>query len=120
MKVVKYPLPVNEIIDRFQEVLKDKDLVFRTSDLYKAGIENQDVLNEALLKTIHILRLANLNTSHYIKRIYVTDIENGNTYLDWRMNKMTFFFVILNAESQNPVIVKWKSKILDLLKLDID
>lgn len=117
MSIIKYPLTINEIISRFQEAVNDIDLFHTTADLYKAGIETESDLNEALLKTIHILCLANLDTSHYLKRIYVTDIESGKTYLDWRMDKMIFSLVILNAEGQNSIILQWKKKILNTIKL---
>jgi hypothetical protein len=116
MNIVKYPLPIHEIISRFQEVVNDSELCYRTIDLYKAGVETEKDLNEALLKTIHILRVANLNTTQYLKRIYVTEIESGKTYLEWRMNKLAFFLAILNAESQNPIILKWKEKIIKMMK----
>ncbi|MFQ3578646.1 MAG: hypothetical protein SNJ71_00720 [Bacteroidales bacterium] len=117
MNIIKYPLPINEIISRFQEAVNDVDLCYRTSDLYRAGVETEAELNDALLKTIHILRLANLDTTRYLKRIYVTEIDSGKTYIDWRMNKISFFFVLLNAEGQNSIILQWKKKILNTIKI---
>lgn len=115
MNIIKYPLSVNEIISRFQEAANDVELRYRTTDLYRAGIETETDMNEALLKTVHTLRLANLDTTHYLKRIYITEIESGKTYLDWRMNKLAFFFVILNSECQNSIILHWKRKILNTI-----
>lgn len=110
-------MPIHEIINRFQEAVCDFELCYRTSDLYRAGIESKTELNETLQKTIHILRLANLDTTQYLKRIYVTEIDSGKTYIDWRMNKISFFFVLLQAECQNPIILQWKKKILDMIKI---
>lgn len=115
MNIIRYPLSVNEIISRFQEAANDVELRYRTTDLYRAGIETETDMNEALLKTVHTLRLANLDTTHYLKRIYITEIESGKTYLDWRMNKLAFFFVILNSECQNSIILHWKKKILNTI-----
>jgi hypothetical protein len=117
MNVVKYPLPIHEIINRFQEAVNDMQLCYRTNDLYKAGIETEADLNEALLKTIRILRIANLDSTHYLKKIYVTEIESGKIYPDWKMNKLAFFFAILNAESQNHLILQWKKKIINMLRI---
>jgi hypothetical protein len=115
MNIIRYPLSVNEIISRFQEAANDVELRYRTTDLYRAGIETETDMSEALLKTVHTLRLANLDTTHYLKRIYITEIESGKTYLDWRMNKLAFFFVILNSECQNSIILHWKKKILNTI-----
>lgn len=115
MNIIRYPLSVNEIISRFQEAANDVELRYRTTDLYRAGIETETDMNEALLKTVHTLRLANLDTTQYLKRIYITEIESGKTYLDWRMNKLAFFFVILNSECQNSIILHWKKKILNTI-----
>jgi hypothetical protein len=115
MNIIKYPLPFNEIISRFQEAVNDFELRYCTADLYRAGIETETDMNEALLKTVHTLRLANLDTNHYLKRIYITEIESGKVYLDWRMNKLVFFFVILNSECQNRIILHWKKKILNTI-----
>jgi hypothetical protein len=117
MNIIKYPLPINEIISRFQDIVNDSELCYRTVDLYKAGIETEADLNEALLKTIHMLSMANLDTTHFLKRIYVTEIESGKIYLDWKMNKLAFFFAILNAESQNPLILQWKKEIINMIKI---
>ncbi len=117
MNIIKYPIPINEIISRFNDAVHDIELRYKTSDLYLAGIETESDLNDAILKTIHTLRLADLDTTHFIKQIYVTDIESGKTSIDWRMNKMAFFFVILNAESQNNLIFQWKKKILNTIKI---
>jgi hypothetical protein len=117
MKIIKYPLPINEIVSRFEDVVNDCALCYRTVDLYKAGVETEADLNEALLKTIQILHKANLDTALYLKRIYVTEIESGKIYLDWRMSKIAFFFTILNAESQNPLILRWKKKIISMIRI---
>jgi hypothetical protein len=117
MNIIKYPLPINEIISRFQDAVNDRELCYRTIDLYKAGIETEADLNEALLKTIHILRMANLDTTRFVKRIYVTEIESGRIHLDWKMNKLAFFFTILNVECQNPLILQWKKKIISMIKI---
>lgn len=117
MNIQKYPLPIDEIISRFKEAVNDIELCYTISDLYRAGIETENDLNKALQKTIHILHLANLDTTHYIKKIYVTEIDSGKTYIDWRMNKISFFFVLLNSECQNSLILQWKKKILNMLKI---
>ncbi|MFN4122720.1 MAG: hypothetical protein ACK4GL_05370 [Flavobacteriales bacterium] len=116
MNIINYPVPIHEIIGRFQEAMHEVELCYRTSDLYRAGIETEADLNEALRKTIYILRLANVDTTPYLKRIYITEIDSGKTYMDWKMNKITFFIVLLNAECQNSVILKWKKKILELIQ----
>lgn len=116
MNIAKYPLPVNEIISRFKDAVNEIEFRYQKADLYRAGIETETDLNKALLKTVHTLRLANLDTTHYLKRIYITEIESGKTYLDWRMNKLAFFFVILNSECQNSIILQWKKKILNTIK----
>lgn len=115
MKIAKYPLPKNEIISRFQETIHDLDLKYTTADLFKAGIESQKDLNQAMLKTVHALHKSEIEITRYLKRIYITDIESGETHIDWKMNKLTFFFVILNSESQNATILQWKQKILEVL-----
>jgi hypothetical protein len=117
MNLIKYPLTINEMISRFQDVVNDCELCYRKVDLYKAGVETEADLNEALLKTIRILRMANLDTTHYVKRIYVTEIESGRIHLDWKMNKLAFFFTILNTENQNPLILQWKKKIINMIRL---
>jgi hypothetical protein len=58
--------------------------------IYIGRNETETDMNEALLKTVHTLRLANLDTNHYLKRIYITEIESGKVYLDWLMNKLGF------------------------------
>jgi hypothetical protein len=61
--------------------------------------------------------MANLDTTHYVRRIYVTEIESGRIHLDWKMNKLTFFLTILNTESQNPLILQWKKKIINMMRI---
>jgi hypothetical protein len=115
MNLVRYPIPLNEILNRFQEAVYDNELKYRTADLLRAGVEGEADLNKALLKTTHMLRLANVDTSHFLKRIYITDIESGKTHFDWRMNKVVFYLTILNSESQNDIIFQWKAKILQII-----
>jgi hypothetical protein len=114
--LVKYPIIEDELISYFTGALNARELKYSCDDLYNAGIENDFELGGAILKSIQVLKQAGLQPQHHFKHIYVTELDTGKTYNDWRISKMGFLLVLIHSTGSNQILNKWKIEMVKLLK----
>jgi hypothetical protein len=114
--ILKYPLTENELINRLSDKIHDLDLKYNCHDLYRAGIENETELKVAILKSIRVINQSGLAPQHHFKHIYITELDSGKTYSDWRMSRMGFLLTLIYSNANNHLINKWKIEILKLLE----
>ncbi len=116
MDIAKYPLIESEILNELIDAIYDKDLRYRCSDLFQAGIVDEKIMANALKETMHTLKTSGLVPQHYMQRNFVTDIASGEVFFDWRLSKSAFLLTLLHAAGENQILYKWKKQIIELLK----
>lgn len=116
MEILKYPLSENEIIGLFEEAMYDSSLKYTCKDLLTAGIENETELGLAIIKSIQVIRQSGLIPQHHFKHLFVTSIETGKTFNDWRMSRMGFLLVLMHSGGRNELVNKWKIKMASAYK----
>ncbi|WP_159518015.1 hypothetical protein [Sunxiuqinia indica] len=113
--LIKYPEIETDMLRALIEGLHDRELRYSCTDLYDAGLRDEHELAEAIRHANHTLFCAGLNPQHYIKPIFVTNIENGDTYHDWKMSQTGFLLVFLSANESNKLFNRYKIEIIDRL-----
>jgi len=114
--ILKYPINEDEFFSFFADAVHEKELNYNCSDLYFAGVENDIELGAAILKSIQVLKQSGMLPQHHFKHIYVTELDTGKTYNDWRISKMGFMLVLMHATVNSPVLNKWKIEMVKLIK----
>jgi hypothetical protein len=114
--ILKYPVYEDELISFFADAIHDNELKYNCKDLYYAGIENDNELGDAILKSIQVIKQAGLLPHHHFKHMYVTELDTGNTYNDWRISRMGFLLILMHATGNSPVLNKWKIEMIKLIK----
>lgn len=116
MEMVRYSYTEEDLFESFAEAIYDSELKYCCNDLYKTGIDDEADMSMAILKSMQVLGHAGLLPRHHFKHIFVTNINEGNIYSDWRMSKMAFLLVLMHANGNNPLLNKWKIEMVKLLK----
>lgn len=110
-EILRYPIDESEVINMLEDAIFDADLKYTCKDLYAAGIETERELRVAILKSIQVIKQAGLSPQQHFKHLYVTNIETGKTFNDWRISKMGLLLVLMHASGNNQLLNKWKIEI---------
>ncbi|MFN3557488.1 MAG: hypothetical protein ACK4VN_16130 [Bacteroidales bacterium] len=113
--MVKHPIPEVEFISYFKEALYDASLKYRCDDLFRAGFDDDAQISEAVLKSIQLLKQLDIPPHHHFRNIYITELETGKTYKDWRMSKAGFLLTVMNCSRNNPALSKWKMEMVKII-----
>jgi hypothetical protein len=114
--IVKYPIVDDDFIDLLSEAMYDAELKYSCNDLFMAGIESEEEMGIAILKSIQVINQVGLVPQHHFKHLFVTSIETGKIYNNWRMSRMGFLLVLMHASGNNPLLNKWKIEMVKLIK----
>ena len=113
--LIKYPETEDEMLQALIEGFHDRELHYSCTDLHNAGLFDDYELMEAIREANQSLFHAGLNPQHYIKPIFVTNIENGETYHDWKMSRTGFLLVFLSARESNRLFNRHKIELINRL-----
>ncbi len=113
--LIKYPEIETDMLLALIEGFHDRELKYSCADLYNAGLRDSLQLAEAVRYANQTLFRAVLNPQHYIKPIFVTNIENGETYHDWKMSQAGFLLVFLSAKESNRLFNRHKIELINRL-----
>lgn len=113
--LIKYPEFEADMLRALDEGFHDRELTYSCADLYDVGLCDAHKLTEAIRCANHTLFCAGLNPQHYIKPIFVTNIENGETFHDWKMSQPGFLLVFLSANESNRRFNRYKIELINRL-----
>lgn len=116
MEIIKYPLSENEMNRLFEEAIYDSGLKYTCKNLFTAGVENEAELVMAIIKSIQVVRQSGLTPQHHFKHLFVTSIETGKTFNDWRMSRMGFLLVLMHSGGNSELVNRWKIKMASAYK----
>ena len=110
--ITRYPIDASEAINRFLDTVHDLEMTHTYRDLFLAGIDNGEVLYNAIQEAIRVLHLSGHNPEHHIKHIFLTDIQNGHTTHEWKMSRLGFTLTILSADGNSLRLNRTKIEII--------
>jgi hypothetical protein len=68
---------------------------------------------EALKKSLQICHLADINSKHHFKQIYIFDATTGTLHVDWKMSKTGFNLMMIQIASTNKQFALWLWKLAE-------
>lgn len=114
-EIVKYSSYKNVFLDHFIDAFYDCELKYSCKDLFNAGVDNEKELEEAILKSMKVIKKVGLSPKQHFKHFYVTNIETGEIYNDWHMSKMALSLVLMHVSGNTPLLNKIKIEMVKLL-----
>ncbi|WP_299577113.1 hypothetical protein [uncultured Sunxiuqinia sp.] len=118
--LIHYPPNEVEWLNTLDELVHDRELKYRCTDLYKAGVEDETELLSAIRHANQSLFRSGLNPHHYIKPLFVTAVESGQTYHDWKMSAAGFLLVLFSANQSSRKFNRFKIALINRLLEDAD
>ena len=98
----------------FEEAFYNSKLNYSLRHLAFDKNISQEIITEALQKSLQICVLAVVNSKHHFKKIFVFDVNTKSLYEDWLMSKKGFNLMIMQIPLQNKNIATWLWKLTEL------
>lgn len=92
--------------DLFEQAVRDRELTYDTSSLYKTAFEEWHDLYQAVERALTICRISGLPIRGHFKSIFVGDNSSHTIRKDWRLSKLAYLLVLMNGASDNPMVSK--------------
>ncbi|MGQ7869104.1 hypothetical protein [Sunxiuqinia sp. sy24] len=118
--LIHYPPNEVELLNTLNELMHDRELKYRCIDLCQAGIDDETELLSAIQHANQSLFRSGLNPHHYIKPLFVTALESGQTYHDWKMSEAGFLLVFFSANQSSRKFNRCKIALINRLLEDAD
>jgi hypothetical protein len=80
---------------------------------FENDISHENIM-EAIQKSLHVCRLAGVNSQRHFKKIYVYDDEIRAMLIDWQMSKSGLNLMMMNIPPHNEQKAQWLWKLADL------
>lgn len=100
---------INPTIIEFLEALEEKSLYYRASSLEDV-FETADEISLALQKAMLICNRAGIPMHQHFNILYIADDQGLRT--DWRLSKFAFCLVVLNGNSDLPMVGRMQLELL--------
>ena len=91
----------------FEEAFYNSKLVYSLRHLAFNKDISQEIIAEALQKSLQVCFLAGVNSKHHFKKIFVFDSNTGSLYTDWLMSKKGFNLMMTQIPLQNENLARW-------------
>ncbi|WP_293872317.1 hypothetical protein [Flavobacterium sp.] len=98
----------------FEEAIYRANLKYSLGHLNFSENNPTNIVGDALKKSLLICQLAGIKSSRHFKKIYVYDLENQITYIDWRMSQEGFNLMIMQLPKLNKKTALWIWKLAGL------
>lgn len=100
----------NEVLQRLQESIMDRELHYFASELTELGVMENDDMLQAINRAMQICRTNGIPVRAHFKSIYLS--RGGQLFADWRLSDLGRKLVLLNGNPLNPVIARLQLEIL--------
>ncbi len=104
------PFTINE----FEEALQNSMRKYSLRHLNFMEDISEEQISEALQKSMHVCRLAGVNSVQHFKKIYVYDPAVSTMHIDWRMTKKGLNLMVMQTHSINEKMARWLWELADL------
>ena len=101
-------------IDEFDDNYYNPKLKYSLRHLSFIGNISNDILVEALKKSLQICYLANINSKQHFKQVYLFDENDGTLRVDCFMSKNGFNLMLMQISAINEKLAVWLWQLSDL------
>jgi hypothetical protein len=113
--VIHYYLNENKLFNNhFEEAFYHSKLKYSLRHLSFTENISEEIIQEALKKSLQVCYLAGINSKHHFKQIFVFDEKSNSLYTDWLMSKKGFNLMIMQISSINESVARWLWQLADL------
>ncbi len=104
-----HPLSENE----FEDAFYNSRLQYSLRHVTIIGNSSQENIEEAIQKSLHVCRMAGINSKHHFKKIYVFDSASGEMHTDWLLSKKGFNLMVMQITSLSEQRAHWLWQLAD-------
>jgi hypothetical protein len=113
--IIRYSLTQNQkAAADFENALHDSLCKYSFRNLPFFEKITEEIIQEALQKSIQICQLAGVNSQYHFKKVYVYDDLQHSITIDWKMSKKAINLMITQINQPDYNTAKWIWKLVDI------
>lgn len=105
-----HPITHYEVLDRVETLLKEQELCYSSYDLKIFGLEDEDVIADAVRRAMRVCLTCGVPLEGNFKLIYLGGSEG--LMPAWELSETAFKLSILNADSGIPSVARWQLRLI--------
>jgi len=102
------------LMNDLEEVLQNSMRSYSLRQMNFMKDVSEELVLEALQKSMQVCRLAGGNSVQHFKKIYVYDDQVSTMHIDWRMTKKGLNLMVMQSPSVNEKMARWLWELADL------
>ena len=102
-----YTSPDKYASHNFEDAFHHVSLRYSLRHLTFAEDLSDELIRQALQKSIQICYLLEINSRHHFKKIYISNPIDGTVHVDWLMSKRGFNLMVMQIPSLSEKRAKW-------------
>jgi hypothetical protein len=91
----------------FEEAYYNSRLRHSLQDLAIIESISQELITDALQKSLEACHMLGIKSERHFKKIYVFDEKDGTLYTDWMMSRNGFNLIVMQIPSLDTKIAQW-------------
>jgi hypothetical protein len=105
--IVRHSIPESSSSLEFEEAYYTTSLRYSLRHLLLLEDLHQEIVSEALQKSLQVCLLLGVNSRHHFRKIYVFDSASNELQTDWLMSRHGFNLMVMQLPSQNEKLAQW-------------
>lgn len=113
--IVRYSPQINQkSVEDFENAFYDSLCKYSFRHLPFSEKITEEIIQEALLKSIQVCLLAGVNSDCHFKKVFVYDAANHTLSIDWKMSKKAVNLMVTQMTSLDRNTAQWIWKLVDI------
>jgi hypothetical protein len=108
------PIYKQKAVEDFENAFYDSLCKFSFRHLPFSEKITEEIIQEALLKSIQVCQLAGVNSDCHFKKIFVYDAVSHTLTIDWKMSKKAVNLMVTQMTSLDRNTAQWIWKLVDI------
>jgi hypothetical protein len=113
--IIRYAPQINQkSVENFENAFYDSLCKYSFRHLPFSEKITEEIIQEALLKSIQVCQLAGVNSDCHFKKVFVYDDEQHTLTIDWKMSKKAVNLMVTQMTSLDRNTAQWIWKLVDI------
>jgi len=96
-----------------EDALNDLHLTFRATQLHAMGIGSMEMIEKAVERAISVCTSNGILIEEHFKTVYIADNDSHCLSKDWKLSRLAYTLVLINAESSSPLVGRMQLELLN-------
>jgi hypothetical protein len=113
--IIRYsPNQNQKVVEEFENAIYDSLCKYSFRHLPFSKKITEEIIHEALQKSIQICQLAGVNSQYHFKKMFVYEDQQHHIIIDWKMSKKAVNLMVTQMKQPDRNTAQWIWKLIDV------